>query len=124
MDQRKAQRKEQLKLELAQTRELVMLRTEMLISELDFPSKIRRSITTHPLVWGAGAFLSSYMLVKFFSLFSGSKALPAPEAAHAAPQKSRAGSLVAFGSAIVVPFVRQWAIRMIQNRFLPHDSQH
>lgn len=128
MAQGTTQRKEDLKRELKLTRELMDYRMEELSEELNYVAKFRNSVKKHPFLWSAGAFLSAFSLVKLFGSSSRSQILVKNDAVSpstfTAEKKSKKRRILATGLAFTLPFVKNWAINALRDKFYPSDSQH
>lgn len=133
MDKRKVQSKDELKQELSDSRLAIVYRTDLLLEELDFVSKFRRSVKKNPLLWTAGAFAGAFALVKLLTPSKREVVIDPSQPSHAKikPCPSRLANLASLGAGIAAPYVRRWAanilkdqVFLIKDKFFSSDTQH
>lgn len=127
MAERTPQSREELKLVLHKTRESVAVHCFALMEELDFVSKIRKSIAAHPIFWGVGTVIGATTITSLLGrLWTGSRhhATPAYPPLLAAPhspvQPTRSNvfkKAIAIGTSLAIPFAKRFITNYIHEKF-------
>lgn len=127
MAERTPQSREELKLALHKTRGNVAVHGLALIEELDFVSKIKKSIAEHPILWGVGTVLGATTITSLLGkLWTGSKhratptyppLLTAPHSSVHPPHNNTFKKAMAIGTSLAIPFAKRFITNYIHEKF-------